>query len=515
MATPRLTMRNIREILRQKWSLNRSHREVAASLNISIGGVSKIVGKADEAALTWGVVETLTDEDLERVVYGTQKAPSATRATLDFPYLHAERKRPGVTLALLHVEYLEKCPDGYRYTQFCELYRAWLGRRGLTMRLDHRAGDKAFVDYSGVKLHIVDRSTGEVIPVELFVGVLGASNYTFAEATMTQRSADFIGSHLRMLEFFGGAPAALVPDQLKSGVARSCWYDPKIQRTYEAMAEHYGTTVMPARPGKPRDKAKVENGVLIVQRWILARLRNETFYSLDDLNCRVDVLQEDLNSRPMKKYGGISRRQLFDRIERAELRPLPTERFEFCEWKQPRVNIDYHVEVDRHYYSVPSTLVGEIVDARFTASTVELLHRGKRVASHIRSYVAGKHTTKTEHMPKSHQKHAEWTPSRIITWATETGPRTAELAAVIMKERRHPEQGYRSCLGILRLGKTYGTDRLEAACARAIVARARSYGHVESILKAGLDRVPLPELSETPPTPPEAHENIRGPRYYS
>ena len=208
-----------------------------------------------------------------------------------------------MTLALLHVEYLEKCPDGYRYTQFCELYRAWLGRRGLTMRLDHRAGDKAFVDYSGVKLHIVDRSTGEVTPVELFVGVLGASNYTFAEATMTQRSADFIGSHLRMLEFFGGAPAALVPDQLKSGVARSRWYDPKIQRTYEAMAEHYGTTVMPARPGKPRDKAKVENGVLIVQRWILARVRNETFYSLDELNCRVDALQEDLNSRPMKKYG--------------------------------------------------------------------------------------------------------------------------------------------------------------------------------------------------------------------
>ena len=349
MATPRLTMRNIREILRQKWSLNRSHREVAASLNISIGGVSKIVGKADEAALTWDVVVTLTDDELERVVYGTQKAPSATRATPDFAYLHAERKRPGVTLALLHIEYLEKCPDGYRYTQFCELYRAWLGRRGLTMRLDHRAGDKAFVDYSGVKLHIVDRSTGEVTPVELFVGVLGASNYTFAEASMTQRSADFIGSHLRMLESFGGAPAALVPDQLKSGVARSCWYDPKIQRTYEAMAEHYGTTVMPARPGKPRDKAKVENGVLIVQRWILARVRNEIFYSLDELNCRIDVLQEDLNSRPMKKYGGISRRQLFDRIESTELRPLPTERFEFCEWKQPRVNIDYHVEVDRHY----------------------------------------------------------------------------------------------------------------------------------------------------------------------
>ena len=288
-------------------------------------------------------------------------------------------------------------------------------------------------------------------------------------------SADSIGAWSSTM-----APAALVPDQVKSGVARSCWYDPKIQRTYEAMAEHYGTTVMPARPGKPRDKAKVENGVLIVQRWILARVRNETFYSLDELNCRVDVLQEN----------------------------LPTERFEFCEWKQPRVNIDYHVEVDRHYYSVPSTLVGEIVDARFTASTVELLHRGKRVASHIRSYVAGKHTTKTEHMPKSHQKHAEWTPSRIITWATETGPRTAELAAVIMKERRHPEQ-YRSCLGILRLGKTYGTDRLEAACARAIVARARSYGHVESILKAGLDRVPLPELSETPPTHPDRPRSER------
>lgn len=515
MATPRLTMRNIREILRQKWSLNRSHREVAASLDISIGGVSKIVGKANEAALTWDTVSTLSDEDLERLVYGTQKAPSATKALPDCPYLHAERKRPGVTLALLHVEYIEKHPDGYGYTQFCELYRAWLGRRGLTMKLEHRAGDKAFVDYSGVKLHIVDRSTGEVTPVEFFVGVLGASNFTFAEATMTQRSPDFIGSHVRMLECFGGVPAALVPDQLKSGVSRSCWYDPKIQRTYEAMAEHYNTTVMPARPGKPRDKAKVEGGVLIAQRWILARVRNEVFYSLSELNCRIDVLQEDLNSRPMKKYGGVSRRQLFDRTERAEMRPLPTERFEFCEWRQPRVNIDYHVEVDHHYYSVPHTLVGEIVDARFTASTVELLHRAKRVTSHVRSFVPGKHTTKPEHMPKSHQKQVEWTPSRIIAWATETGPRTAELAEVILKERRHPEQGYRSCLGILRLGKTYGTDRLEAACARALVARARTYGHVESILKAGLDRVPLPAVPDAPGKPPESHENIRGPRYYS
>lgn len=516
MATQRLTMKNIREILRQKWALQRTHRDVAASLDVSAGVVGKVVGKANEAGLTWDAVQSMSDEDLQRVVYDGEPVFAALRPLPDFPYIHTERRRKGVTLALLHVEYLEKNPAGYRYTQFCELYRAWLKRRGLTMRIEHVAGDKAFVDYSGKRLHIVDRQTGECTPVELFVGVLGASNYTYAEASMTQRGHDFIASNTRMLEYFGGVPAALVPDQLRAAVATPCWYDPKIQRTYAALAEHYGTTVMPARPGKPRDKAKVETAVLIVQRWILARLRDEVFYSLAELNARIRELLEDLNTRPMRKYGGISRRALFERIERSALRPLPAARFEYCEWKKCRVNIDYHVEVERHYYSVHYSLVGEVVEARITAATVELLHEGKRVTSHARSFVPGRHTTKPEHMPKAHQKASEWTPSRILAWARQIGPKTAELAEAIMKERAHPEHGYRACLGILRLGKAYGEARLEAACARAVIVRARSYRHVESILKHGLDRTPLPDIPEdTPTTTGEVHENIRGPRYYN
>ena len=516
MATQRLTMKNIREILRQKWALQRSHRDVAASLDVSAGAVGKIVGKANEAGLTWDAVQAMSDESLERVIYDAEPASAAARPLPDLSYIHAERRRQGVTLALLHVEYLEKNPGGYRYTQFCELYRAWLKTRGLTMRIEHKAGDKAFVDYSGNRLHIVDRQTGECIPVELFVGVLGASNYTFAEASMTQRGHDFIASNARMLEYFGGVPAALVPDQLKSAVTKSCWYDPKIQRTYAALAEHYNTTVMPARPGKPRDKAKVENAVLIAQRWIVARLRNEVFYSLAELNARIAEMLEELNTRPMKKYGGISRRALFERIERSELKPLPVERFEYCEWKKCRVSIDYHVEVDRHYYSVPHALVGEAVEARITGAAIELLHRGRRVASHARSYAPGRHTTQTEHMPKAHQKHREWSPSRIIAWAKQIGPKTAELVEAIMRERKHPEQGYRACLGILRLGKAYGDDRLEAACTRAVSVRARSYRHVESILKNGLDRAPLPNIpADSPAKHPEAHENIRGPLYYN
>ena len=281
MATPRLTMKNIREILRQKWVLQRTHRDIASSKTIGLGTITKITDSAKRAGLTWEVVQELSDEELEARVYGTLPTPSATKVMPDFAAIHVERRRPGVTLALLHIEYAEAHPDGYRYTQFCELYRQWVKQRGLTMRIDHVAGDKVFVDYSGKRLHIIDRTTGECLPVELFVGVLGASSYTYAEATMTQRGPDFIASHARMLEYFGGVSAAIVPDQLKSGVARSCWYDPKIQRTYEAMAEHYGTTVMPARPGKPRDKAKVEVAVQVVQRWILARLRQRSRQELE------------------------------------------------------------------------------------------------------------------------------------------------------------------------------------------------------------------------------------------
>ena len=510
MATKRLRMRKLREILRQKWELGRTHREIAVSVCRSAGAVHGTIARAEAAGLDWKQVEAIDDTTLEAKLYPTTTA-RAMRPLPEGAYLHTERRRPGVTLELLHLEYLEQHPNGYRYSQFCAHYRTWLAAHRLSMRQEHRAGEKLFADYSGKKPHIVDERTGEHLAVELFVAVLGASNYTYAEATRTQQVPEFIASHTRAFAYLGGVPKVLVPDQLKSGVTLACRYEPGIQRTYEEMAQHYGTTVLPARPAKPKDKAKVEVGVQVAQRWILARLRNQTFFSLDALNERIAELLEELNARPMRVYG-CSRRELFDRLDRKVLGPLPTKPFVYGEWTTARVNIDYHVEVERHYYSVPHALVHEQVDVRVSVMAVEIFCKHRRIATHARSGERGRHTTITAHMPERHRKHLEWTPSRILHWASTIGPNTARLAEAILSERPHPEHGYRSCLGILRLGKRYGHDRLEAACGRALVAGARSYRHVDSILKNGLDRVAV----EAPPEKPApTHENVRGKDYYN
>jgi len=513
MATERLSMRQIREILRQKWCLGQSHRAVAESLGIGSATVGTTVLRARAAGLDWALVESLTDEVLEARVYGPPTPPTHHRVVPDCAYLHTERRKPGVTLELLHLEYLEQHPEGYRYTQFCEFYRRWCTRRGFSMRQVHQGGEKCFVDYAGTQPSIIDAATGEVILVQLFVAVLGASNYTYAEATRTQQVPDWIASHQRAFQYFGGVTTALVPDQLKSGVTVPCRYEPGLQKTYEEFARFAGTVVLPARPGKPRDKAKVEAGVLVVTRWILARLRHERFFSLAALNARIAELLESLNTRPMRLYRA-SRRELFERLDRPALRPLPAEAFSIGEWKyDARVNIDYHVELHGHYYSVPHPLSHELVDVRLTVTTVELFQRGQRVAAHARSFVRGTHTTDPAHMPKAHQHHLEWSPSRFITWAGTVGPQTAALVAAILADRPHPQQGYRSCLGILRLAKRDGDTRLEAACARAVAVGARSYRHVDSILKHGLDRLGLP-AAPPPLTLIPAHEHLRGPEYY-
>jgi transposase len=391
MATERLSMRKIREILRYKWSLGRSHREVASSLGISVGAVSGIEQRARKAGLDWPTVEALGDEALEVRLYG-DRAVERQRPLPDPVWIHTERKRPGVTLELLHLEYRERYADGYGYTQFCEHYRQWCADRRLSMRQVHRAGEKLFVDYAGQKPHLTDPTTGEVREVELFVAVLGASNLTFAEASETQQIADWIASHVRAFEYIGGVTGSLVPDQLKNGVTRACRYEPEIQRSYEELARHYGTVVLPARPGSPRDKAKVEVGVLVAERWILARLRHETFFALYPLNQRIGELREDLNGRRMRHYHA-SRRELFEQLDRPALKPLPEQRYEHALWKLVRPSLDYHVELEGHYYSVPFTLRHERLELRHTATTVEICHRGERVASHLKSHLRGRHTT--------------------------------------------------------------------------------------------------------------------------
>jgi transposase len=381
------------------------------------------------------------------------------------------------------------------------------------MRQVHRAGDKCFVDYAGTKPRIIEPTTGEVSEVELFVAVLGASNYTYADATRTQQVPDWIASHQRAFEFLGGVTAATVPDQLKSGVVVPCRDEPGVPRTYDEFAQHYGTVILPARPGKPRDKANAEAGVLVATRWILARLRHEAFCSLAALNARIAELLADLNARPMRLYRA-SRRELCERLDQPALRPLPAEAFVSHDWKiGARVNIDDHIELHGHYYAVPYALLHAHVDACLTATTVEIFHRGQRIAAHRRSPVRGTHTTDPAHMPKAHQRHLEWSPSRLIDWGRTLGPQTAALVQAILADRPHPEQGYRSCLGSLRLAKRYGPERLEAACARAVAVDARCYRHVDSILKHGLDRL-APPAAGPPLTLPPVHEHVRGRNYY-
>jgi transposase len=513
MATERLPMRHIREILRLKWTLKRSHRETARSLGISPGAVASVMSRATQVGLRWDALVHVTDDALEARLYGPKITGRGARPLPDPAWIHTELRRAGVTLELLHLEYLEQHPDGYRYSAFCAHYREWLDEQRRSMRQVHKAGEKLFVDYSGKRPEIVESATGIVRPVELFVAVLGASNYTYAEATETQRSADFIQSHSQTVEFLGGVPALIVPDQLKTGVRDACRYEPILQRTYEEWAAHYQTAILPARPAKPRDKAKVEVAVQVAQRWILARLRHETFLSLAALNARIGELLIDLNARPMKGYGGLSRRDLFDRFDRPALRPLPAERFVYTEWRQVRVNIDYHVDVERHYYSVPYRLIHQTLDVRLSATTVEVFQRGTRLWVHRRRHQVGGFTTIPEHMPHAHRAHLEWSPSRLIRWGATVGPHTAALVEQILASRPHPEQGYRSCLGLLRLAKQYSPERVEAASTRAVAVGARSYRHVEAMLKHGLDRVPL-DADDSSSAPRPAHANVRGPVYY-
>lgn len=513
MAHERTDMRKSREILRHILELKLSYQVVEASLGVSHGLVCRTLTKVRERGLAWPDIAPLSDDELETLLYGPPPIPAAPTTLPDWPEVDAELRRPGVTLLLLHQEYRHKHPEGLGYSQFCDHYSRFRAKRPLVMRQSHLAGDKLFVDYSGKRPCYFDPQTGARIECELFVAVLGASNLTYAEATATQRSGDFLRSHIRAHQYLGGVPRLWVPDNLKSAVIKTCRYEPTLQSDYRELAAHYGAAVLPARPRKPRDKAKVEVGVQIAQRWLLACLRNVRCFSLAELNQHIARLLELLNNRPMRVYK-CSRRELFEKLERQHLRPLPLHPFVLCETKEARVHIDYHIELSGHYYSAPSSLVGELVRVRATGTTVEIFHRSKRVASHLRSPRRGGHTTCIEHMPKAHQKQQDWSPGRILTWAGKIGPHASSLCHAILQDRRHPEQGYRSCLGLIRLERRYEAARIEAACERAFAAGARSYQSVKAILESGLDRMPMP-VAPPPAARLAPHENLRGPDYYN
>ena len=505
-------MRKTKEVFRLKFDCQLSNRKIAESCLIARSTVADYLFRFQQAALSWPLPEAMDDAQLEELLFPpTVLPPSTERPLPDWLYIHNELRRKGVTLALLWQEHKAQHPAGYQYSQFCYWYRQWAKKIDPVMRQEHRAGEKLFVDYAGMTIPVYDRLAAKAREAQIFVAVLGASNYCFAEATWTQSLPDWIASHARAFAYLGGVPWIVVPDNLKTGITKACFYEPDINPTYLDMANHYGTVVIPTRVRKPKDKAKVETGVQIVERWILARLRDRQFFGLHSLNQAITLLLAELNQKPFQKLPG-SRKSLFDDLDRPALKPLPAHPYQYAEWKKARVNIDYHIEVDRHYYSVPHQLIQKQLDVRITPSTLECFYKNKRVASHIRSYQQGRHTTVKEHMPKSHQKWAEWTPQRFIHWAGKIGPQTVQLIENILNSRRLPQQGFRSCLGVLRLAKSYGDQRLEAACKRAVAIGGTSYRSVESILKHNLDQKPL--LDETAAVAPISHINIRGAHYY-
>ncbi len=504
-------MRQIREVLRLHLQAGLSYAETGRALKMAKSTVGAVVLMARAAGVDWATAQQLDDAELERRLYRPPVPRCSRQLEPNYAWIHQELKRPGVTLQLLWEEYARGNRLAYKYTSFCIKYRAWVVSLARSMRQTHVAGEKLFVDYAGQTVPIIDAATGEITPAQIFVAVLGASNYTHACATARQTMDDWLGAVMEAFEFIGGVPLLLVPDQTRALIARPDPYEPQTGRTVEEFATHYGVAVLPARPGRPRDKPKVEAAVLLVERWILARLRNRRFFSLAELNAAIAQLLVELNARSFKKLPGC-RRSAFESIDRPALRPLPAERFELARWKRARVNIDYHVEFDGHYYSVPHRLVRTEVELRITSTTLEVIAGNRRLASHVLSSRRGHHTTLPEHMPASHRAHHEWTPQRLIAWGERIGAATAAVVRWQMDNRPHPEQGYRACLGLQRLAREFTAPRLEAACARALSIAAPTYRSVASILKSGLDRQPLAAAEPRSALP--LHDNVRGPDYY-
>lgn len=512
MSNPRISIAKLKQLM-QFEANGLTTREAGRALSLSQGAVSKYRIAVRAAGLTWESAQTLQEAELERRVWQARRERAPRALVLpDCAWIHTELKRhKHMTLQLLWDEYAATHgPLALRYSAFCERYRHWVRRLQRSMRQRHYAGEKLFVDYAGSTVPIYGTTCQEAYRASVFVGALGASGYAYAEATRTASLPDWLGSHVRMLHHYGAAPTILVPDNPRVGVTKADRYEPELQRSYEEMAAHFGIAVIPARPYRPRDKPKAELTVLLVCRWVLARLRHQRFFSLEELNAAMRPLLTELNDRAFQKLPG-SRRSVFEALDRPAMRPLPATPYVYAEWKRVRVAFDYHVDVDTHYYSVPHALVGQEVWARFSAATIEVFHRSERVASHVRGYQRGVHTTLPEHMPHSHRAHAEWTPARLINWGASIGVNTGAVVEHLLKSKPHPEQGYRACLGLLSLARQYGQGRLEAASTLAVKLQSPTRKSVLSILKSGRDQRPqgAPEQLDLP-----EHPNVRGAKYY-
>ena len=514
MPTQRVTMRKLRETLRLRLQAGLSIRAISRSTKLSVGGVQKLLSRAEALGLTWPLPADLDDTRLAALFYPGADTGSAARCEVpDWAAVHEELKRPHVTKRLAWEEYTQRYPNrAYSYSQFCDRYRHWLGRQQRTMRQTHKAGEKCFVDYSGDTVPVINAATGQARPAQLFVAVLGASDYTFAEATWTQTLPDWLGSHTRAMTYFGGVPAAIVPDNLRSGVSRACRYDPDINPSYQQWAEHYHCAILPARPYKPRDKAKAEQGVLLVQRWILARLRHHEFFALDELNRHIATLLNDLNERPFKRRPG-SRRSAFEALDKPALQPLPPQPYAYVHIKPVTVHIDYHVQYQQHCYSVPHQYVGERVELQASDTLITLYFRQRCIATHPRRDGYG-FTTQPAHLPERHRAQQQWSAARLQRWARQLGPDVLAWVTHQLERRAHPEQAYRTCLGLLGLGKHY-PDRLNAACQIANQAGLVRLKQVKHLLQSNQDQLAVTPVQESTHTLPQDHENVRGPHHFN
>ena len=510
MAKKRLSMRKIREVLRLNHS-GLSIRAIGRACSIGRETVREYLCRASEAGLGWPLPDELSDEELERQLFPSVVKIYGKRNYPNWALVHKELRKKGVTRHLLWTEYKEETPDHYRYSRFCDLYREWAKNLNPSMRIPHKAGEKLFVDYAGLTMLYRDPSSGEEKKAYIFVATWGASNYTYAEAHPCQSLTSWIGGHIRAFEYFGGVPELLVPDNTKTGVTSACYYEPDLNPTYLELARHYGTAVLPTRVRHPKDKAKVEKGVQVVEYWLIAPLRKRQFFSIEEINEALWERLEDLNTRSMQ-HMERSRQEMFEELDKPVLRPLPERAFEVAEWKRAKVSIDYHVEFKKHYYSVPYTLIRKHVDIRATGQVVEVFYNSRRVSSHKRDDTPGRHSTHPEHMPESHRHYAEYNHERFINWAKKIGDLTEQLVNGIFSSRAHPEHGYRSCLGLMRLESRYGKERLESAAKRALFFGLYSFKGVKNILEAGLDKAPLEESTGVGS---KAHANIRGTDYYS
>lgn len=506
----RLSMRKISELLRQKYELKCSYRDISRSLNISVGSITKYIARANAAGIAWPLPDGITEQVLYEKMF-LPVEPNIKRTPPDWETVHRELRKKAVTLLLLWREYKAIHSDGLSYSCFCKGYNAYSKSISPVMRQVHKAGEKCFVDYAGMTVPWIDPSTGVIHEAQIFVGTLGASQFTFVEATASQKLHDWIQSHVHMFDFFQGVTKVVVPDNLLSGVKQAHRYDPDVNPNYQNFGEYYGVAIVPARVRKPKDKAKAENAVGCIERQILAPLRHQTFTSISEINAAIQNRLVIFLSQSFQKMK-TSRRELYEAIDKPALKPLPSEPYQYAEWKKGKVNIDYHFEFDDHYYSVPYKYIHEAVELRGTSKTVECYHQGLRIAIHPRSFKRYRHTTLNEHMPEGHRAHAEWTPERMHRWAQKIGPETAAFIKVLISSRPFPEQAYRACLGTLRLGNKYTDSRLENACAKALAVGATRYQQIESILKNGLEEVPI--SPEPVSTAISDHTNVRGPSYY-